>query len=374
MKGVLKALSIMLVLGVMTMSQQSYGQDGPVSCTVNEVDVMLKPSAPLQFQFFPIALLGIGEGSRAGAIGAFSQFGIGLRNTNQTTARNLDIQIQCQIGGRPIFSRPLTVLGIQVQAGARYFIGVPQLLSGELPRGLLSASLEKPKIDREFVNDLAGGLPSGRFEFVIFVGETGLPFVNCGSIIAEVLTGSTVDLIVPANHSETSALPLFQWAAVGGTKFRLTVARLKPRQTEEDALNTSSQRLVVELNNLTSFQLTAGGPSNALENNLTWNPGLAAGEYIWRVAMIQEDPTTGTSNTVRSRIQHFTVGGGASAGLNTDQIIAILQTIPGLSNIDEQLKGFRAIAIEYNGQNLTADELRQKIQEFPEAVKVKTSW
>lgn len=368
MKGVLKALSIMLVLGVMTMSQQSYGQ----GCDVAGVQFRAVPPS-LQFQFFPLSLLGIGEGGgRAGSIGAFQRFGIEINNTTGADAQR-DLQIGLRIGNQDVFKQNMLVT-LMIPPGV-HFVSVSQFMDNEIPARLRPTAFLKPQISKEFVKDLAGGLPSGRFEFPLSVGVTGTGiFEPCGSIIAEVLTGSTVDLIVPANHSETSALPLFQWAAVGGTKFRLTVARLKPRQTEEDALNTSSQRLVIELNNLTSLQLTAGGPSNAIENNLTWNPGLAAGEYIWRVAMIQEDPTTGTTNTVRSRIQHFTVGGGAGAGLNTDQIIAILQTIPGLTNIDEQLRGFQAIAIEYNGQNLTADELRQKVQEFPEAVKVKTSW
>jgi len=368
MKGVSKTLSIMLVLGMMTLSEQSFGQ-----CDVAGVQFRAVPPT-LQFQFFPLSLLGIGEGGgRAGSIGAFARFGIEINNTTGADAQR-DLQIGLRVGSESVFEQNMVVT-LLIPPGV-HFVSVSQFMDNEIPARLRPQGFLKPKISKDFVKQLAGGLPSGRFEFPLSVGVTGTGiFQPCGSIIAEVLTGATVDLIVPPHNSETSSLPLFQWAGTGGTQFVLTVARLKPRQTDEDALNTSSQRLVVEVMNQ-SFQLTAGGPARAVENNLTWNPGLAAGEYIWRVAMIQTDPTTGTTNSIRSRVNRFTVTGGVnSSGLSTDQIIAILQTVPGLSDIDEQLKGFEAVGIEFNGENMTADELRAKIKELPESgYKVKTNW
>ncbi len=369
MKGVSKTLSIMLVLSMMTLSEQSFGQ-----CDVAGVQFRAVPPT-LQFQFFPLSLLGIGEGGgRAGSIGAFQRFGIEINNTTGVDQQR-DLRVGLRVGSESVFSQDMVVT-LLIPPGI-HFVSVSQFMDNDIPGRLQPQGYLKPKIDKAFVKKLAGGLPSGRFEFPLSVGVTGTGvFTSCGSIIAEVLTGATVDLIVPAHNSESSSLPLFQWAGTGGSEFILTVARLKPRQTDEDALNTSSQRLRVRVMGQ-SFQLTAGGPARAEENNLTWNPGLPAGEYIWRVAMIQNDPTTGTTNSIKSRVNHFTVTGSANAsGFNTDQIIAILQTVPGLSNIDEQLKGFQAVGVELNGENMTADELRAKLKELEEAggYKVKTSW
>ncbi len=366
MNGVSKALSIMLVLGMFALNQQSFGQ-------CNSAGVIITPvPQSLQFQFFPLSLLGIGEGGRSGNVGAFQRFGIEFNNTTGAPAQR-DIQIGLVVGGESVFSQNVVVT-LTIPPGT-HFLSVSQFMNNEYPSRFQPQSPLKPKINKDFLKRLAGGLPSGRFEFPISIAVTGSGiFDPCGSIIAEVLTGATVDLIVPAHNSETSNLPLFQWSATGGNRFILTIARLKPRQTEEDALNTSSQRLVLELSE-SSYQLTAGGPSRARENNLTWNPGLADGEYLWRIAMIQEDPTTGSTNLVRSRIHRFSVKGGqAATALNTDQIIAILQTIPGLTSLDEQLKGYQAISIEIDGQQATADELRAKVKDLPEAYKVKTNW
>lgn len=59
-------------------------------------------------------------------------------------------------------------------------------------------------------------------------------------------------LTMPSNGSTANALPQFQWSAVGGQKYKLTLAKLQPNQTQEDALNNSSQRMVLNLTSTSS--------------------------------------------------------------------------------------------------------------------------
>jgi hypothetical protein len=184
--------------------------------------------------------------------------------------------------------------------------------------------------------------------------------------------------VLPADGSESSALPQFQWAAVGGQRFRLTVAKLRPGQTGEDALNNSSQRFIVRVAG-NSYQTTSGGPTNTgvvevRENNLTWSPGLSNGDYVYRVTMIQEDPITGTQNFVNSKVGRFVVVGGIgglanTSGLNTEEIVGLLQSAAKGANIKDLLQGFSAISIEINGSAGTVDDLRAKLNDLPASVK-----
>ncbi|NUM81279.1 hypothetical protein HUU42_10775, partial [bacterium] len=269
------------------------------------------------------------------------------------------------LGNESILRTPLFA-GLTVPPG-RHFISVNDFLGNNIPSFLKnpSVNVDQAKINKDFVKRLSGGLPSGTFSFDISAGTDPAALQPCGSITAEVLSGATVDLIIPANGSESSSLPLFQWAAVGGNEFILTVAKLKPNQSHEDALRTSSQRMVINFNNTTSYQTTAGGPvvPGVQENNLTWNPGLALGEYVYRVSMLQRDPITNTQNTVNSNTAVFSVKeGGINTGLNTQEIIAILSTIPGLSNLQDLMKGYSATGIEIDGKTGNVEELRGKVK------------
>jgi len=365
-------IKTMLVLPFLLAFLVAGGQTNFAQCTTsNGVTVEVLPSAPVQFQFFPLSLLGLGGGSGSG-LTAFQQFGVKFTNST-LSPQTLDVEIGLEVGGSSVFSRNIAVT-LTIPVGTT-FVGVSDFANGNFGSQLNPQASQKPKFSSEFVKKISGGLPSGQFRFPIIIRVQGNPECNL-AISAEVLTGATVDLILPTNGTETNSLPLFQWAAVGGHKFRLTVAKLKAQQTEEDALKTSSQRFIVGLDNVTNYQITAGGPVagggiTPLENNLTWNPGLQNGEYCYRVTMIQEDPTSGTTNEVNSAVAHFTVNSGGQFGpLSTTEIINLLSDIPGLGNLADQLKGYTAFEMSIDGQAATVDDLRNKLKELPEKKKI----
>lgn len=348
------------------------------STTPNGVELSVRPSAPLQFQFFPISLLGIGKSDAN--LSAFQNFGVQLTNN---TGANKDIWLKVDLtdGSTSLFSQKLEV-ALTVPNGSPVFIGTPQLLNAKsVPYKKTGVSGRNPNISKDYINKLKGGLPSGTFEFVISIGDyQGItPTYDANppeqKIIIQIQAGTSVDLMAPGNGSTVNSLPQFQWSAVGGQRFKLTIAKLKPNQSQEDALNNSSQRAVIELNT-TSYQTVAGGPTTgagikADENNLTWNPGLLDGDYCYRVTMIQEDPITGTQNLVNSNIAGFTVGGTSAnaSGLNTDEIIGLLSAAAKGVNIAELLKGYGAYYIEINGKPATVDELRTKLNDISSTAK-----
>ena len=361
-------LTVFVALALLVFSYQS----AFAQCTTpSGVQVNVRPDAPLQFQFFPISLLGIGK-SEAN-LSAFQNFGIQMINSTGS-AQNVAIEVGLYDGnGTDMFQSHLKVT-LSVQNGTM-FIGVPQLLNPKnLPNRISS---QNPRISDDYIKKLKGGLPSGTFEFKVSIGDNSASVSYCRSIVVQVLSGATVDLIMPSNGSTVSSLPQFQWSAVGGQKFKLTVAKLKPNQTQEDALNNSSQRAIIELGS-TSYQTTAGGPTGGSgitveENNLTWNPGLVDGEYCYRVTMVQADPITGTQNLVNSNIANFTVGGSGgtinTSGLNNDEIIGLLTAAAKGVNIADLLKGYSAFSIEINGKEATVDELRTKLSEISASAK-----
>lgn len=350
----------LLALFAISVNNLSYGQ-----CTVNGVTIEVVPTAPIQFQFFPLALLGVGD--KTVPVSGFERFGIRFINTNPT-ASDIFIDINARLGNDYILRESLFA-GLTIPSGS-FFVSVNDFLGNNIPSNLKNTSVQvdQARINKDFLKRLSGGLPSGTFVFEIRISDEASTVRTapiCGTITAEILSGATVDLIIPANGSESSSLPLFQWAAVGGNEFILTVAKLKPNQSHEDALRTSSQRMVINFNNTTSYQTTAGGPvvPGVQENNLTWNPGLALGEYVYRVSMLQRDPITNTQNTVNSNTAVFSVKeGGINTGLNTQEIIAILSTIPGLSNLQDLMKGYSATGIEIDGKTGNVEELRGKVK------------
>ncbi len=350
------------------------------STTPNGVELSVRPNAPLQFQFFPISLLGIGKGDAN--LSAFQNFGVQLSN-NTGTSKDIWLKVDLTDGSTSLFSQKLEV-ALTVPSGLPVFIGTPQLLNSKsVPFKKTGISGKNPKISDEYINKLKGGLPSGTFEFVISIGDyQGItPTYDANPpeqrIVIQILAGATVDLIMPANGNTVNALPQFQWSAVGGQEFKLTIAKLKPGQTQEDALNNSSQRAVIALTS-TSYQATAGGPVTGAgitteENNLLWNPGLVDGEYCYRVTMVQKDPITGTQNLVNSNVANFTVSGSGgtvnTSGLNTDEIIGLLSAAAKGVNIAELLKGYSAFSIEINGKPATVDELRTKLNDISASAK-----
>lgn len=340
-----------------------------------ELTTSVEPSTPLVFSFFPISLMGIGDQTSAGALESFQSFGVRFSNTG-AVEREVNLAIYLYSGTEAVFSQEMAVT-MAIPVGT-YFVSVPQLISGNISGGLNPRALIKPTINSTFRNRFAGGVPSGSFRFEVRIAEenqnTTDPSTICGSIFVEVLSGATVDIVVPSNGTQTGSLPLFQWSAVGGSKFRLTFAKLKPNQSYEDALATSSQRVVLEVRDVNSYQATAGGPSGAIENNLTWNPGLQDGDYCVRVTMIQEDPLTGATNEVTSAINSFVVASGTAAatvGLNATEVLSLLASVPGLSAILEQLRGYNPVLIEINGTVMTVEDLRNKLANLPGTYKVK---
>lgn len=361
-------LAALVVLALVVLSHQSLvGQCN----TPSGVEINIRPDAPLQFQFFPISLLGIGKSDAN--LSAFQRFGIQISN-NTGSSKDITLGVDLTDGTTSLFEKTLKVT-LTVPNGVPIFIGVPQLLNVKsLPNKRPVTSFDSPKISEAYIKKLKGGLPSGTFEFKISTSDFGTEPSYCKSIIVQVLAGATVDLIMPANGSTSNALPQFQWSAVGGQKYKLTLAKLKPNQTQEDALNNSSQRMVLNLTS-TSYQTTAGGPPLGAgdENNLSWNPGLVDGEYCYRVTMVQEDPITGTQNLVNSNIANFSVSGSGgtinTSGLNTDEIIGLLTGAAKGVNIADLLKGYSAFSIEINGKAATIDELRTKLNDISSSAK-----
>jgi hypothetical protein len=360
------------------------------TCTKGTVDITLIPSAPLQFQFFPMGLMGIGGTGNVGVLTGtgFERFGLQLQNT-AGAQQQLNIAVYLYQGGASIgsgeavFSDEMTVT-VFVPPGGPYFISVPQLINNNIT-GLRSAAHRPATISRTFRNALSGGVPSGNFRFDIVIDPVQDPNIgdaadHCGSFFVEILTGATVDLIVPGNGGQAGPLPLFQWAAIGGNKFQLAIAKVRAGQSYEDALRTSSQRVLLDINGTNTFQATAGGPISGgnvttLENNLTWNPGLLEGEYCYRVTMIQEEPLTGSQNFVTSAINSFTVSNtammiGVGGGINTDEILNLLRSLSAGEAIVNELRGYSAISIEINGTAATVTDLRTKLGELPEVYKV----
>ncbi len=322
------------------------------------VTLTLVPSAPVTFQSFPVSLLGIGNSNAN--LSAFENFGLKFNNSNQT-ATSFSLPINIIYGGTSILKAPVN-FSITVPPGES-FLGVPQLLSGNFSGKIRVKRVGKSvELSSDFQKKISGGFPSGSFEF-----QVG----SCGSLVVNVLGNTTVELLSPSNGAETSSLPQFTWSGQGGSKFILTIAKLKNKQSKEDGLNTSSQRAVIDVGANQSYQTTAGGPSPALENNLTWNPGLTSGEYACRVVMEITDPTTGTKSIATSGINTFTVGEGSgnTTGLNTKEIINLLQDALKV-NMADLLKGYNAYEITINGNNATIDELREKVQNLPDKVKV----
>ncbi len=355
------------------------------SCEKNGVNVTISPSTPLQFQFFPMSLLGIGTSGSGGSLASsgLQQFGLTFqRPTASAGDGEINVKIALILGTRNIFRRNLEVSLFVPRNNVPYFVTVPQLIAGLIPEVIESDStrfgslgpVQKPKIDDQYANNLAGGMPSGNFRFEIFTAPGGSTnYSLCGSIEAEVATGATVDLISPSNNGETSNLPFFQWAAIGGEKFILTIAKVNSGQSFINALATSSQRAVIEMNNTRSYQTTAGGPVGAKENNLTWNPGLNPGQYCYQITMIQSDPITGSQNMVPSAIYAFVVSGTGRenfAGLNTQEIINILSSKLNGYDLENKFKGFNAISLEINATTATVEDLRAKVNNLPKAFKV----
>ncbi len=340
-------------------------------CTsVGGVDVSVMPNAPLQFQFFPMSLLGFGGTGNAGTLSlpGATQFGIQFTNNSGST-KNLYLEVDVRNSSRSILRDRLQV-GFQIPVGVAPFISVPQMIDGSFPSSFSANVLSQARIANDYVQSLSGGLPSGSFYFVIKMGEQ-LDQLTCeNTVTVEVLTGSTVDIIIPSNGAASGNLPLFQWAAVGGNEFRLTFAKLRPNQSFEDALATSSQRVVLDALMVTSYQAAPGGPSGAMENNLTWNPGLQDGDYCAQVTMIQRDPLTGTTNEVKSAIHAFTVSSGTGGmtnlvGLNASEILNLLGSLPGGATILEALRGYNPVSIEINGAAATVEDLRNKLNSLP---------
>ncbi len=326
-------------------------------CTVGFVTVDVIPHAPINFQYFPMSILGVG---RAGAnLSAFQNFGVSLNNAD-AAPQSVFIRVGFKGGEGQVFDVPLE-LRLTVPSGA-FFLGIPELLNRRFANAIKSQTFKTAHIDRQFQDKVKGGLPSGTFVFTVETGPDGISYPCSQDLTVTIATGSTVDLILPTNGGEVQSLPQFQWAATGGSKFILTIAKLKNNQTQEDALRTSSQRVVIRITDGNSFQIAPGGAGSE-ENNLTWSPGLADGAYCYRVTMVQEDPTTGTQNEVHSQIANFTVSGGANntSGLNTDEIINLLNGALGGVNVGDKLKGYRAISIEIDGKTATIDELREKL-------------
>ncbi|KAB2880847.1 hypothetical protein F9K33_03580 [bacterium] len=343
--------------------------------TDSGVVINIRPDAPLQFSFFPVSLLGIGRSDAN--LSAFQNFGIQITNPT-LSAKHITLKVELFDGSTPMFQQNLLVT-LTVPSNQPLFIAVPQLLNVKsLANKRVGAPFQTPRISDDYIKKLKGGLPSGTFEFKISTSDfPTVPTSSCKSIVIQVLSGATVDVIMPANGSTVSSLPQFQWSAVGGQKFKLTIAKLKPNQTQEDALNNSSQRAIIELGS-TSYQTTAGGPTGGggatlIENNLTWNPGLLDGEYCYRVTMVQQDPITGTQNLVNSNIANFTVSGSGgtinTSGLNTDEIIGLLSAAAKGVNIADLLKGYSAFSIEINGKAATVDELRTKLGDISASAK-----
>ncbi|MBL7995072.1 hypothetical protein JNM05_06825 [bacterium] len=343
--------------------------------TPSGVVINVRPDAPLQFQFFPVSLLGVGRSDAN--LSAFQNFGIQITNTTGSD-KDITLEVELTDGSTSMFERNLQVTMTIPNSPTPIFIGVPQLLN---PRNLsykkTGLTPQNPRISDAYIKKLKGGLPSGTFEFRISTSDYPTAPSYCKSIVIQVLAGATVDVIMPANGSTVSSLPQFQWSAVGGQKFKLTLAKLKPNQTQEDALNNSSQRAIIELGS-TSYQTTAGGPTGGggatlIENNLAWNPGLLDGEYCYRVTMVQRDPITGTQNLVNSNIANFTVSGSGgtinTSGLNTDEIIGLLTAAAKGVNIADLLKGYSAFSIEINGTAATVDELRTKLNDISASAK-----
>lgn len=367
-------LAALVVLALAVLSSQSLVAQ---ACnTPSGVEINVRPDEPIQFQFFPISLLGIGKSDAN--LSAFQRFGLQVSN-NTGSDRNITLEVGLTDGTTSLFEPGKNLkVTLSIPNGFTTFIGVPQLLNVKtVPYKLSGAASQSPKISDDYIKKLKGGLPSGIFEFRISTSDYPQTPQYCKSIVIQVLAGATVDLIMPANGNTVNALPQFQWSAVGGQKFKLTIAKLKPGQTQEDALNNSSQRAILELNT-TSYQTTAGGPVAGAgiavgENNLTWNPGLLDGEYCYRVTMIQDDPITGTQNLVNSNIANFTVSGSGgtvnTSGLNTDEIIGLLSAAAKGVNIADLLKGYSAFSIEINGKAATVDELRTKLNEISSAAK-----
>ncbi len=367
---------IAVLLAVLFTVWMAEGQslNAQTGCEINGVQVQVEPTTPLQFQFFPMGLLGIGSGGNTGGLEGFSRFGITFtRSSSDTGSGEVNVKISLFLGNRNLFSRDMEVTLTIPNNGIPYFVSVPQFINGNIPMNLYPTAPRKPRIDDKYAQDLMGGMPSGNFRFEIYTAKGGsLNYQLCGSITVEVTAGATVDLIMPAKGEETSGLPFFQWAAVGGNKFQLTIARLKAGQTEEDALRTSSQRTIIELVNTRSYQSTAGGPVTSIENNLTWNPGLLDGQYCYQVTMIQEDPITGSRNLVNSVIHNFVVTGSGkqmSSGLNTQEILNIVASRVNI-NLQDPFKGFNAVSIEINGSAATVEDLRAKVNNLPEKFKV----
>ncbi len=344
-------------------------------CVTNGIEVTIKPSAPLQFQFFPMSLLGIGSGGASGSLTGFQQFGVEFMLPSTSPApQEINIRIKLYVGSRSIFHRPMEVSLTIPNNNTPYFVSVPQFINGNLPPALYPTAPRTPKIDESYANELAGGMPSGNFRFEILTAPGGSGnYQLCGVINCEVATGATVDLILPANNAETSNLPFFQWAAVGGDKFLLSIAKVKPNQSYINALGTSSQRAIIELNNTRSYQSTAGGPVGARENNLNWNPGLVPGQYCYQITMIQSDPITGSQNLVPSPIYAFVVpppGRANMSGLNTQEIINILSSKLNGYDLENVFNGFDATTLEINGTAATVEDLRAKVSNLPKAFKV----
>lgn len=338
-------------------------------CTsVDGVGVSVMPNAPLQFQFFPMSLLGFGSAGNPGSLSipGAQQFGIQFTN-NTGTEKTLILDIDIRNSAGTILDRHFRVQ-IVIPIGPSPFITVPQIVDGNIPSSFSPGTPTNARINDSFVSSLSGGLPSGSFFFDISLEGGSSTCMN--TVTVEVLTGSTVDIIIPSNGAASGNLPLFQWAAVGGNEFRLTFAKLRPNQSFEDALATSSQRVVLDPLMVTSYQAAPGGPSGAMENNLTWNPGLQDGDYCAQVTMIQRDPLTGTTNQVKSAIHAFTVSSGTggmtnTVGLNASEILNLLGSLPGGATILEALRGYNPVSIEINGAAATVEDLRNKLNSLP---------
>ncbi|MBX7151139.1 hypothetical protein K1X84_05825, partial [bacterium] len=170
----------LLALFAISVNNLSYGQ-----CTVNGVTIEVEPTTPIQFQFFPLALLGVGD--KTVPVSGFERFGIRFINSGGSAA-DVYIGINARLGNESILRQPLFA-GLTVPPG-RHFISVNDFLGNNIPSFIKnpSVSVDQARINKDFVKRLAGGLPSGTFSFDISAGTDPAALLPCGSIIAEVLS------------------------------------------------------------------------------------------------------------------------------------------------------------------------------------------
>lgn len=335
--------------------------------TDNGVTITPEPLTPFTFTSFPLSLLGIG-GSDAN-LSSFNNFGLKFDN-NTGSPQIIIMEVNCNTSQGPIFDKPykVSVTVPVTPAGSPIFVGVPQILNNNFG-SMKSRKLQSVSINSDFMNQIKGGFPSGLFTFTIKANGADM-----GSLQIQVLGNSPVEIIAPSfGYESVDGLPQFSWSAQNATKFLLSIARKKGNQSDEGAINSVVQRVVIELENTSSYQLPSGGPSTSKQNNLTWVPGLEPGDYVFQVTAVIQDNFTGKSRHVNSPIRAFTVKEtiGSTAGLNTEEILGLLNdAAKGAVNFKDQLKGYKATSITIKGNAASSiEDLRKAVENLPDAVK-----